>query len=252
MKIIDFHLHPGYDFHGVIPPETFIDGIKKAGISHIVGCTIRKDDSYRDVAEYAEIIPKLNRESYAFYEQYPDIYTQGVQIHPNFVELSCSEIEYYHKRGARLIGELTPYLMAWREYSDKNLFEILKLADEKNMALSIHPNKIEGDMEGLVKEFPNMNIVIAHLDGYGLFDLSIELMRKYDNLSFDISAHGTDREGMIAEAVKLVGSERILFGTDYPGYSPYPFIDAVMKADITDADRENIFYKNAERVLGLG
>ena len=103
-----------------------------------------------------------------------------------------------------------------------------------------------------MKEFPNMNIVIAHLDGYGLFDLSIELMRKYDNLSFDISAHGTDREGMIAEAVKLVGSERILFGTDYPGYSPYPFIDAVMKADITDADRENIFYKNAERVLGLG
>ena len=139
MKIIDFHLHPGYDFHGVITPEAFIDGIKREGISYVSGSVIHKDDSYRDVSDYSEIIPRLNREAYSFFERYPDMYIPGIQIHPHFVDISCSEIEYYHNKGARLVGELTPYLMAWGEYSDKNLFEILKLAEEKNMALSIIP-----------------------------------------------------------------------------------------------------------------
>ena len=76
-------------------------------------------------------------------------------------------------------------------------------------------------------------------------------MKKYENVSFDISAHGATRQGMLTDAVAQVGSSRILYGTDYPGYGPQSFIDAVLKAEITDADRENIFYKNAASLLDV-
>ena len=64
---------------------------------------------------------------------------------------------------------------------------------------------------------------------------------------------GQQSEGkqQLEDAVRRVGAERILYGSDYPGYSPRPFIDCVMRAKLTDAQREAILYKNAERLLGV-
>ena len=78
----------------------------------------------------------------------------------------------------------------------------------------------------------------------------MQATQRYENVYFDISAHGT-REGMLADAVSKVGADRILFGTDYPGYSPTPFIESVLRADVSDAAREKILYGNAARLFGI-
>ena len=140
MKIFDFHLHPGYDFHNYklgyeITPEIFVDGLKKSCITFSCGSVIHKADMNKPVLEYAEIIPRLNKEAYSFYEKYSNIYTPGIHVHPEFVEMSCSEIEHYADRGVKLIGEIVPYMMSWNGYSNPNLIEILKLASEKKMVL---------------------------------------------------------------------------------------------------------------------
>ena len=256
MKIFDFHLHPYYDFHNdelgyEITPEIFIDGLKKSGISFCAGSALRKADSKRELFEYEEALPRLNREAYSFYEMYPDMYTPGIHIHPEFVELSCKEVEYYADRGVKLIGELVPYMMKWSSYSDPKVIEILRLASERGMVLSFHPSQNLADMEGMFKALPNMKIVVAHLDGYGLYDWSIEMMRKYENVYFDISAHGIDRPLMLRDAVNKVGKDRILYGSDYPGYAQKPFIEAVESSGLTIDEQEAIFYKNAERLLGI-
>jgi hypothetical protein len=63
MKIFDFHLHPGYDFHNdklgyEITPEIFVNGLKKCGVTFSSGSVIHKADMNRPVAEYADIIPR--------------------------------------------------------------------------------------------------------------------------------------------------------------------------------------------------
>lgn len=255
MKIFDFHLHPGYDFHNdelgyEITPEIFISGLSDAGVSRCAGSTIHKADFGRHSSYYKDAVPRLNRETYSFYERYSDIFVPGIHVDPNYPTLSQSEIEKYARLGVRLVGELIPENMGWTSYSDKNMIEILKLAGEYGMAISLHPTDIF-DMEGLIRELHDTEIVIAHLDAYGLYEGSIELMKRYENVSFDISAHGIDRAGMIEDAVSRVGANRILYGSDYPGYSEHPFIDAVIKSAITDGEREAIFYGNAARILGI-
>ena len=252
MKIFDFHLHPGYDFHKeALAPEVFFGELRAYGITRCAGSATHKADSNQALEAYAEILPRLNREAYEWQERYPDSFTAGIHIHPDFIDLSCKEVEYYAAHGVRLVGELVPYLMGWRNYNDPRLWEILEVVQAKDMVLNFHPNKRPEDMEAMIRQVPNLKIVIAHLDGYGLYDFAIEMMQKYENVYFDISAHGAERAGMLQDAVARVGADRILFGTDFPGYSPESFVQAVLSADISDDDKERIFYKNAEQLLGV-
>jgi predicted TIM-barrel fold metal-dependent hydrolase len=56
---------------------------------------------------------------------------------------------------------------------------------------------------------------------------------------------------MLRYAVDQVGSERILFGTDYPICNPGVYIGGVLAEPISDEAKENIFSKNAKRLLGI-
>ena len=62
MKIFDFHLHPGYDFHNdelgyEITPELFVQGLAACGVDFCAGSVIHKADTSRPLDEYAEILP---------------------------------------------------------------------------------------------------------------------------------------------------------------------------------------------------
>jgi predicted TIM-barrel fold metal-dependent hydrolase len=48
-----------------------------------------------------------------------------------------------------------------------------------------------------------------------------------------------------------VGSDRILFGCDYPFWGLGEGFDSVQSLAIPDEDKEKIFYRNAETLLGL-
>ena len=255
MDIIDFHVHTGYDFHAdehgvLIDNGKFRSDLEACGVTKCCGSYLPKACSGRPVADYEQYIPELNAKAYETKELYGDFYIPGLHIHPAFVEMSCREIEKYARLGVKMIGELVPYMMGGTCYSDPRLIEILRAAADKGMVLSMHPNlKHPDDMEGLFRALPHMPIVVAHLDGYGLYDWSIDMMKKYDNLYFDISAHGIDREGMLKDAVQRVGASRILYGSDYPGYDSAPFINAVCEAGLTDKEQEAIFFENAASLL---
>ena len=45
------------------------------------------------------------------------------------------------------------------------------------------------------------------------------------------------------------GSEKIVFGTDMPWYSPHFAAGSVLFAHITDDDRHNILHRNAAKIL---
>ena len=76
-------------------------------------------------------------------------------------------------------------------------------------------------------------------------------MKKFPNLYLDISGTGLFRYGLLASSVKTVGSERVLFGTDYPICNPRMYVQAVLGEHISDEEKENILFRNAKRLLGI-
>ena len=257
MEIIDFNAHPGYNFHKVnhgvdIDIPLFAKDLKACDITKVCGSYINVDVNCRPLNEYEKIIPELNRKAYEVKEMLGDFYVPGIHVHPDFKELSCCEIEKYAAKGVKLIGELVPYMMHFNDKcAEHNFIEIMECAAFYGMVVNVHPVSA-AHMHKVSDEIPkNLTFVWAHLYGYGGYDDHIEMMKKHENIYFDISAHGTDKVGIISDAVNKVGSERLLFGTDYPGVGPASDFAAVMFENITDADRENIFYRNAKRLLEI-
>ena len=139
-------------------------------------------------------------------------------------------------------------MMGWN-YSHENLFSLLSYIRELDMVVSIHPTADFATLERIMENIPGLKLVLAHLSGYGLYNKTLDFMKKHETVYTDLSAHGTDFDGTVADAVNRIGSERILYGSDYPGYKSRPFIDIVLNAGIRDQEKENIFYNNAARLL---
>lgn len=102
---------------------------------------------------------------------------------------------------------------------------------------------------------PDVTILLAHLGtGLGLtvgeWIDTIEMAKTHLNVYLE-SCTSITSYGQIEMAVRELGSERIIFGTDSPLLDP-----AVMKAKITSADvsaeaKENILGKNMARILRI-
>ena len=59
------------------------------------------------------------------------------------------------------------------------------------------------------------------------------------------------REVNDAALAQTVGSDRVLFGTDYPICNPGMYVQAVLGEHIPDEDKEKILFGNARRILGI-
>lgn len=255
--IIDFHTHPylsAEEFY-CFYPECFTPSAEqcrkdaeKAGIAHICGSVILKR-KYDGGFDY---IKDCNDRAYEIKKLLGDFYTPGFHIHPDFVKESIAEIELRHKQGFKLIGELVPYMHGWSDYSRKDLGSILEAAGHYHLPVSFHTiGSEQKETDKMVEAHPEVTFIAAHPGDKEQFLSHLERIKKHDNYYLDLSGTGIFRYGLIAYGVDKVGSERLIFGTDYPICNPRMYVQAVYQEPIGENDMDNIFFKNAQRILGL-
>ena len=79
-------------------------------------------------------------------------------------------------------------------------------------------------------------------------DKLIELMNKFPNTYAEIS---TQPPQNIKKMIEKVGSNRLLFGSDYPVFNQGFLILSVLRATDDEEERKVIFSKNARRILAI-
>lgn len=94
-------------------------------------------------------------------------------------------------------------------------------------------------------------IVLAHMGGYGQWDqVEEELVGK--NLWMDISySLGRIEEEQFVRIIKNHGADRILFATDSPWGDQRTTLEHFGKLDLTEEEKEHIYYRNALKLLGF-
>lgn len=252
-EIIDFHIHPFISAENnlcfyddtVEDLEDLREDLLRAGISKACGCVLRKVP-----VETFDEIRSLNDEAILIKEQLGEFYIPGIHVNPEYVNESCEELKRMHDLGVRLVGELVPHSMNWNDYYDSNFHEIYEYIQELGMVVNVH-TKNDDTLERAVKAFPGIMFVAAHPGEKDSFLRHLELMKKYDNYFLDLSGTGIFRYGLLRYGINQVGSDRFLFGTDYPICNPGMYVQAVLFERLKDKDYEAIFSGNARRLLKL-
>ena len=96
----------------------------------------------------------------------------------------------------------------------------------------------------LAKRFPEAKIIMAHLGGD--WEYGYKVARECPNVYVDTSGSIAEMDE-IEKLVGAIGAERVLFGTDNSDLSFC--LGKVLGADLSDEQREAIFWRNATKLI---
>lgn len=102
------------------------------------------------------------------------------------------------------------------------------------------------DVAVLAKRYPKVKIVMAHLCGCGY--RGVEYIADCPNVYVDTSG-GQPEDGFIQYAVKRIGADRLLYGSDAPCRDFGAQIHKVTDAGLNSSDLQKIMYTNALELL---
>jgi len=135
---------------------------------------------------------------------------------------------------------------------------IFSFAAERNAVVLTHTgeqNSMPEDFIPFTNAHPSMNLILAHIgNGYD-GDLSHQVraiqQSRAGNVYADTSSASSIIPNLIEWAVKEVGADRVLFGTDTPLYSAVMQRARIDHAEISDAEKRMILRDNAAKLLQL-
>jgi uncharacterized protein len=136
------------------------------------------------------------------------------------------------------------------EYTIKQFEQLVEQAVKLNMVLDVHTELEE--MEYIIAKFPQAAIVFPHFGDDHEYDhifKRIDAVAKHPNTYLDTSGYGHDRMGMLEYAVKTIGPDRVLFGSDFSINDPATVIARVDHAFLTGEQRQKILSGNLEALL---
>jgi predicted TIM-barrel fold metal-dependent hydrolase len=250
-EIFDCHLHsPGdsgeaWQWHKVTEKfEDFVRYLDKTGVGRGI---INSQRSYGIKPE--EFIAG-NREVAVNVEKYKDRFLGACVVNPQFIDEALKEIEYCHDQlGFVWVGELCNYMVPYN-YSIKEFEMLVEHVVKLNMVLALHTE--HGEMEYISQKFPQVTIAFAHFgDDHEYEDIfkRIDMVAKNPNFYLDTSGYGHDRVGVLEYAVKTIGPERVLFGSDFSINDPSTVISRINNSFLSNDQKQKIFSGNLEALL---
>ncbi len=178
---------------------------------------------------------------------------------------SLKEIERFAKAGAKGIGELRPDTQNI-DYTKKDVlkpfadiarkYKLMVLTHSSEPVGHIYPGKGAAGpalLYAFISQLPGIPVICAHWGG-GLpfYALMPEVRAALENVYFDTAISPfLYRLEIYRHMTEIAGSDRILFGSDFPVIPQKRIIDEIIAAEIPEQEKEEILSGNARRLLGI-
>jgi predicted TIM-barrel fold metal-dependent hydrolase len=103
----------------------------------------------------------------------------------------------------------------------------------------------------VLDRYPDLEVVAAHLGGYHAW-MDAPLLANNPRVWFDTSsALWAMTAGYAGELIHRLGTDRVMFGTDYPVMLYESELARFFAIDLTEEERADILWNNAARFLKL-
>ena len=152
---------------------------------------------------------------------------QGIKLHPEFQEFKVDEpraIKMFD-----MIGDKIPILLHCGD--------------------STRDNSAPERIHHLMQEVPSLRLVCAHLGGWQVWERAAKVLTG-ENIWVDTSSalYALSPE-CAANIIRGYGTDRAIFGSDFPMWDPKEELARFMKLPLSDSEREDILWNNHLRLF---
>jgi predicted TIM-barrel fold metal-dependent hydrolase len=195
--------------------------------------------------------------------RYPTRLVGFCAIQPRAGDAAIAELERCAKAGAKGIGELRSDVQGFNLTDKATMKPVVDAALKHDLIFLTHSSEPVGHeysgkgsitpdiLYSFIAAFPNIKLVCAHWGG-GLpfYALMPEVAKALANVFFDTAATVFLYKPEIFEQVsRIIGSDKILFGTDYPLMHQNRVIAQIQSAQLLEEDKARILGANAQKLL---
>lgn len=175
-------------------------------------------------------------------------------LHPDSedMEADVNEIISLGLKGVKLHPDIQKVMI-----DDPRMHKMYELC-EGRLPMLIHTGDYRYDYSNtnrlipILEKYPNLTVIGAHFGGWSLWAEATEKLTGYKNLLVDCSSSLYAITPQKAkELIMAYGTHRVLFGTDYPLWTPEAELERFMQIELTEEQREDILYNNAARLFRI-
>ncbi len=208
----------------------------------------------RDYYPTPEVIAESNDMVWAEAERYPDRIIGFCYLNPRYLQESLAEMDRCIANGPFRGIKLWVAI----HVDHPNLDPIADKAAELGVPILQHTwIKIAGNLPdeseprhvaAIAERHPQTTFIMAHSGGN--WERGYKTIIEHQNVYGEL-AGGDPEMGQAEMAVRLLGADRLVWGSDAPGRSFASQLSKVTGADLTEDEKAAILGGNMERILGL-
>jgi len=237
-----------YDVHG------FADGTvgmlkregQKAGIDKYV---------VQSVATTPRQVSSINRFIAETAEKSNGIVTGLGTLHPDSDDLArdVEEILSLGLHGVKLHPDIQGF-----KIDDYRCLKIYELCEQAKLPILMHTGDSRYDNSNpnrllpILEIYTDLIIVGAHFGGWSIWEEASKLLHGIPNLYVDCSSSfAWLPDEKVREIIDRYGTDRVLFGTDYPMWEPQEELRRFLGLGYSDEDKRKILSENAIKVFHM-
>ena len=144
------------------------------------------------------------------------------------------------------------------QIDEPRAMKIFAMCEDKGLPIYVHtgdkrydnsnPNRVKNVLEA----FPKLKFVGPHLGGWSVWEDALKVLPKYDNIIVDTSSSLYELDPDTArDIIRAFGSERVMFGTDYPMWPVSAELQHMEALGLTDEEYENIYWRTCANLFDV-
>ena len=164
-------------------------------------------------------------------ESFAALGLHGVKLHPDFQSLPI---------------DLPKMIPVYKELAKRKLPVLFHMGDDR------YDFSAPERLARVCEEVPELRAMAAHLGGYRVWERA-DCLVPFENVVFDCSSTlGLVSDEAVLRQFDLLGADRILYGSDFPMWSPAGVIAKLRSLSLGRDVEELVFHGNFEKFLVLG
>ncbi len=238
--VIDAHCHAGHGqdmtqpWNTIADPKVTLDRMAEAGIDRTIIFPINNDDFEKPNREVAQIVQQYPGKFIGFAKHDP------VKERGRIPDLLRREVRELGLKGLKL--------------HDPPTRDILDTVAELKIPVLYHPGRVS-QFHLIAANYPQINFIMAHLGVFASRNwtehiAAIDMAKRYPNVYLETSSVVFFR--FLEMAVKELGPERVIFGTDGPELDSRVEIHKIRLLKLKPEDEAAVLGGNIAKLLPPG